>query len=205
MASATPVSSEGGTRLAARAARGVRGLHHDTASPHVADAGIAAHRSGYSLMSSSLDLRTAHVPRLYLEAIIYPHVHAPKYILHRLSWSYTDQSFLSCATHRNVLSLDVAKGRRYCWRRCFRFGRSVTRSVVPTALSCQCFEQRLGLLEGCGVKALGEPCIDRRQERTHFGLLGLLLPQPAQAQPPPQRKGLHHVVTQARFVEGLVP
>jgi hypothetical protein len=45
-------------------------------------------------------------------------------------------------------------------------GRSVTRSVVPTALSCQCFEQRLGLLEGCGVKALGEPCIDRRQERT---------------------------------------
>ena len=45
-------------------------------------------------------------------------------------------------------------------------GRSVTRSVVPTVLSCQCFEQRLGLLEGCGVKALGEPCIDRRQERT---------------------------------------
>src|SRR6266571_1281143 len=106
MASATPVSSEGGTRLAARAARGVRGLHHDTASPHVADAGIAAHRSGSSLMSSSLDLRTAHCPRLSLEAIICPHVHAPKYILHRLSRSYTDQSFLRCATHRHVLSLD---------------------------------------------------------------------------------------------------
>src|SRR5215510_3598158 len=110
MASATPVSSEGGTRLSARAARGVRGLHHDTASPHVADAGIAAHRSGSASLSSSLALRTAHVPRLDLEAIIYPHVHAPNYIFHRLSRSCTDQSFLRCATHRNVLSLDVAKG-----------------------------------------------------------------------------------------------
>src|SRR2546427_5595295 len=125
MASATPGSSEGGTSITARAARGVRGLHHDTESPHVADAGIEAQRIGSSLMSSSFYLRTAHVPRLDLEAIIYPHVHAPKYILHRLSRSYTDQSFLSCATHRNVLSLDVAKGRRYCWRRCFRFGRKV--------------------------------------------------------------------------------
>jgi hypothetical protein len=102
---------------------------------------------GSSSMSSSLYLLTAHFPRLYLGAIIYPHVHAPKYILHRLSRSCTDQSFLSCATHKDVLSLDVAKGRRYspenspaifirggepwlmgyCWRRCFRFGRKVTR------------------------------------------------------------------------------
>src|SRR2546429_8402218 len=135
MASATPGSSEGGTSIAARAARGVRGLHHDTESPHVADAGIEAQRIGSSLMSSSFYLRTAHVPRLDLEAIIYPHVHAPKYILHRLSWSYTDQSFLRCATHRNVLSLDVAKGRQCCWRRCFRFGRKVTQQgerALPT-------------------------------------------------------------------------
>src|SRR5215510_8748206 len=117
MAPATPVSSKGGTRIAARAARGVRGLHHDTESPHVADAGIAAHRLGATAMSSSLSLRPTHVPRLDLGAIIYPHGHAPKYIFHCLSRSCTDQSFLSCATRRNVLSLDVAKGRRYCWRR----------------------------------------------------------------------------------------
>src|SRR5262249_52268815 len=73
MASATPVSSEGGTSISARAARGVRGLHHDTESPHVADAGIEAQRIGSSSMSSSLSLRIAHFPRLYLEAIIYPY------------------------------------------------------------------------------------------------------------------------------------
>src|SRR5437870_13569759 len=75
MASATPVSLEGGTSISARAARGVRGLHHDTASPHVADAGIEAHRSGSASLSSSLSLRTAHVPRLYLDALIYPRAH----------------------------------------------------------------------------------------------------------------------------------
>src|SRR5215470_3028294 len=149
MASATPVSSEGGTRISARAARGVRGFHHDTESPHVADAGIEAQEIGTSSRSSSLNWLTAHVPRVDLGAIIYPHVHAPNYIFHRLSRSDTDQSFLSCATHRNVLSLDVAKGRRYsarnspaisicggepqlmryCWRRCFRFGRSEATGV----------------------------------------------------------------------------
>src|SRR5215471_19376851 len=54
MASATPVPSEGSTRISARAARGVRGLHHETESPHVADAGIAAQRSGSASRSSSL-------------------------------------------------------------------------------------------------------------------------------------------------------
>src|SRR5262249_59816105 len=89
------------------------------------------HRIGSASESSSLSLPTAPVPRLYLGAIIYPHVHAPKYIFHRLSRSCTDQSFLRCATHRNVLSLDVAKGRRCCWRRCFRFGRSVSPEGHP--------------------------------------------------------------------------
>src|SRR5215813_8385805 len=69
MASATPVSSEGGTSISARAERGVRGLHPDTESPHVADAGIEAQRIGSSSRSSSLDLLTPHVPRLGLEAI----------------------------------------------------------------------------------------------------------------------------------------
>ena len=42
MASATPVASEAGTSISARAARGGRGLHPETASPHGADAGIEA-------------------------------------------------------------------------------------------------------------------------------------------------------------------
>src|SRR5262249_18452689 len=78
MASATPVASEGGTSISARAARGVRGLHHDTASPHVADAGIEAQKSGASSRSSSLDWLPAPCPRVDLEAIIYPHAHSPK-------------------------------------------------------------------------------------------------------------------------------
>src|SRR5262249_8890283 len=154
MAAATPVSAEGSTRISARAARGVRGLHHDTASPHVADAGIAAHRIGSASRSSSLSLRTAPVPRLDLGAIIYPHVHAPKYILHRLSRSCTDPSFLRCATHRNVLSLDVAKGRRCCWRRCFRFGRSVTWGVVPTRVILPMFRATLSLPGGRPCQSL---------------------------------------------------
>src|SRR5206468_7831880 len=42
--SATPVSSEGGTSISARAARGVRGFQHDAESPQVADAVIEAQR-----------------------------------------------------------------------------------------------------------------------------------------------------------------
>src|SRR5262249_2817198 len=94
MASATPVASEDSTRIAARAARGVRGLPHETEAPHVADAGLAAHRIGSASRSSSFSLRTAHCPRWSLGAIIYPHVHVPKYIFHRLSRSCTDPSCL---------------------------------------------------------------------------------------------------------------
>src|SRR5215510_7816492 len=42
MASATPVSSEGGTSILARAERGVRGFQHDAEPPQVADAVIEA-------------------------------------------------------------------------------------------------------------------------------------------------------------------
>jgi len=42
MASATPVSSEGGTSILARAERGVHGFQHDAESPQVADAVIEA-------------------------------------------------------------------------------------------------------------------------------------------------------------------
>ena len=45
----------------------------------------------------------------------------------------------------------------------------------------QCLQQRLGLLEVRGVKALGEPAVDRCQQRMGFGALALLLPQATQA------------------------
>jgi len=41
-------------------------------------------------------------------------------------------------------------------------------------------QQRLRLLQVRGVKALGEPGVDRRQQRVGLGALALLLPQAAQ-------------------------
>ena len=55
-------------------------------------------------------------------------------------------------------------------------------SVMRNSLS----QQRLRLLQVSGVKALGEPAVDRCQQRTGFGALALLLPQPAQAHGGPQ-------------------
>src|SRR5262245_9970516 len=52
--------------------------------------------------------------------------------------------------------------------------------------SLQLCQQRLGLLEVRGVKALGEPAVDRREQRTGFGLLALLLPEAAEAHRRPQ-------------------
>ena len=52
MASATPVSSEGGTSISARAARGVRGFQHDAESPQVADAVIEAQRNARSFCAT---------------------------------------------------------------------------------------------------------------------------------------------------------
>src|SRR5262249_61886574 len=115
------------------------------------------HRIGSASESSSLSLPTAPVPRLYLGAIIYPHVHAPKYILHRLSRSCTDPSFLSCATHRNVLSLDVAKGRRCCWRRCFRFGRKV--AAVCCTRPCYPLNSSSNALASC-KSAVSKPSVN---------------------------------------------
>jgi hypothetical protein len=42
-------------------------------------------------------------------------------------------------------------------------------------------KQRLRLLEVGGVKALGEPAVDRGEELARFAALALLLPQAAQA------------------------
>ena len=44
-------------------------------------------------------------------------------------------------------------------------------------LSCERCQQGLGLLQVGGVKPLGEPAVNRCQQRTRFGLLALLLPQ----------------------------
>src|SRR5262245_60699508 len=51
------------------------------------------------------------------------------------------------------------------------------RCVMLDVLFPQFFEQCFGVLEVSGVEALGEPAIDRRQQRLRCGLLALLLPQ----------------------------
>ena len=56
------------------------------------------------------------------------------------------------------------------------------RSVLGTlVLSPELFQQRFGLLEVGRVKALGEPAIDRCQERAGFDPLALVLLQARQA------------------------
>src|SRR5262245_50426126 len=60
-----------------------------------------------------------------------------------------------------------------------------------TALSSrERLQQRLRLLEVGGVKALGEPAIDCRQQFVRLGALALLLPQAAQAHGGAQLPGL---------------
>ena len=48
-------------------------------------------------------------------------------------------------------------------------------------LPAECIEQCPGLLQIRRVKALGEPAVDRRQQRPRFGLLALLLPEATEA------------------------
>ena len=68
------------------------------------------------------------------------------------------------------------------------------------ASSGQFLQQCLGLLEVGGVKALGEPAIDRGKQR--FDMLALLLPQAAEAGGGAQFERLRMLAT--RHVEGLV-
>src|SRR5215472_3491514 len=61
-------------------------------------------------------------------------------------------------------------------------------------LSSQLFQQRLGLLQVGGVKALGEPAIDRRQQVVSFGALALLLPQATETRGGAQFPGFRTLV-----------
>src|ERR1041384_4981851 len=65
------------------------------------------------------------------------------------------------------------------------FSKDVTAVRVSyhetTPLSRQRIEQRLGLLEGGGVKPLGKPAVELGQELTGCVALALLLPQASQA------------------------
>ena len=75
----------------------------------------------------------------------------------------------------------VSDPARVCTaHKCDSLGRSVT-VVCPPGLSRQLFQQCLGLLEVSCIKALGEPAIDRCQQRAGCGVLALLLPQARQA------------------------
>jgi hypothetical protein len=59
----------------------------------------------------------------------------------------------------------------------------------PSSLLRQFRQQRLGLLQVSGVKALGEPAIDRCQEFISLDALALLLPQATQARSGAQLPG----------------
>src|SRR6266571_3240952 len=59
--------------------------------------------------------------------------------------------------------------------------RGPSTSHMTVRLPSQLRQQRLGVLQVGGVKALGEPAVNRRKQLTRCGLLALLLPQAAQA------------------------
>src|SRR5438128_8463416 len=54
------------------------------------------------------------------------------------------------------------------------------RGATPR-LSSELFQECLGLLEVGGIKALGKPTVDRREELVSLSALALLLPQASQA------------------------
>src|SRR5215813_8793876 len=66
----------------------------------------------------------------------------------------------------------------------------VWRRACALPSSCEFFQQRPGFLEVRGVKALGEPAVDRRQQLVGFRTLVLLLPQARQAHGGAQFQGL---------------
>src|SRR6266567_1332134 len=57
----------------------------------------------------------------------------------------------------------------------------VIASQNPSRFFPQGVEQRLGLLESGGIKAFGEPAIDRSEQRAGLSALALALPQATQA------------------------
>src|SRR5215471_15979286 len=63
-------------------------------------------------------------------------------------------------------------------------------------------QQCLRLLQIRGVKSLGEPPVDRREERVGLSALTLVLPQPGEAHGDPQLQGLRLLAT--GNVKGLV-
>src|SRR5215472_5297252 len=70
------------------------------------------------------------------------------------------------------------------------------------ALSRELLQQGPRLLEVGGVKALGEPAVNRREQFAGFIPLALLLPQPTQAHGRAQLQRLHLLATSG--IEGLV-
>src|SRR5262245_56768035 len=88
------------------------------------------------------------------------------------------------ATHRNDLSKHSRLTHPTSCTPVVRYAGS--RGRVGCCPSCQRLQQRPGLLEVGGVKTLGEPAIDRRQQRPRFVPLALLLPEPTQAHGGPQ-------------------
>src|SRR5262245_43782047 len=66
----------------------------------------------------------------------------------------------------------------------------VWRRACALPSSCEFFQQCLGFLEISGVKALGEPVVDRRQQLVGFRPPVLLLPQARQAHSSAQLQGL---------------
>src|SRR5262249_15382151 len=60
---------------------------------------------------------------------------------------------------------------------------------TPWRMSPQYLQKHPGLLQVGGVKALGEPAVDRRQELPRLGAPALALPEPCQAGGCPQFQG----------------
>src|SRR5712691_3559622 len=64
---------------------------------------------------------------------------------------------------------------RRCWALCF------SNVLCTPGVSLQLLQQRFGLLKIGGVKPLGAPAVDRREELVGLSALALLLPQTTEA------------------------
>ena len=72
----------------------------------------------------------------------------------------------------------------------------------PSRFFPQGVEQRLGVLKVGGIKAFGEPTIDRRQQRAGLSALAPALPQATQAHGGTQFEGFGLLLT--RHVESVL-